>query len=100
MEDSMNPAYQLSNPGKRFRQSPAAISRIIKGIARWHRRRTTIRELQNLSDYCLTDIGLDRSQIVSMVEALIDGRSNFAVGRAGSKQALSSGYHATTTSRS
>ncbi|WP_282611259.1 DUF1127 domain-containing protein [Pelagibius sp. Alg239-R121] len=50
------------------------VSWIIEGIARWHRRRTTIRELQNLSDYYLTDIGLDRSQIVSTVEEMVDGR--------------------------
>ena len=33
---------------------------------------TAIRELQALSDHHLTDIGLDRSQIVSTVEDIIE----------------------------
>lgn len=43
----------------------------VGGISRWRRRRTTIRELQALSDHYLKDIGLDRSQIVSTVEETI-----------------------------
>ncbi|WP_282611124.1 DUF1127 domain-containing protein [Pelagibius sp. Alg239-R121] len=90
--------YQPPNPGKRFRQSPAdrperpdhrirgilgfvpgigvllivVRCRIIDEIARWHRRRTTIRALRDLNDYYLKDIGLDRSQIEATVEEMID----------------------------
>ena len=57
MEDSMNRCSELRNLG---------------WISRWRQRRTAIRELQALSDHYLTDIGLDRSQIVSTVEDIIE----------------------------
>ncbi len=50
----------------------SAVRRSVGGISRWRRRRTAIRELQALSDHHLTDIGLDRSQIVSTVEEIIE----------------------------
>ena len=92
----MNAYYELSNPGSSFQQAHAdrterpgrqinailsigasrlvngsALRRSVGGITLWRRRRTAIRELQALSDHHLTDIGLDRSQIVSTVEETI-----------------------------
>lgn len=52
----------------------SAFRRLAGGISRWRRRRSSIRELQALSAHHLADIGLDRSQIVSTVEALIEAR--------------------------
>ena len=50
----------------------SAVRRKLGGISRWRQRRTAIRELQALSDHHLTDIGLDRSRIVSTVEQIIE----------------------------
>jgi uncharacterized protein YjiS (DUF1127 family) len=50
----------------------SAFRRSVDGISHWRRRRTAIRELQALSDHHLKDIGLDRSQIVSTVEEMIE----------------------------
>ena len=99
MEDSMKPYYELPNLGSSFQQAHAdrperpgrqidgipsigalrlvnglesAVRRSVGGISRWRQRRTAIRELQALSDHHLTDIGLDRSQIVSTVEEIIE----------------------------
>ena len=103
----MNPYYEIPKLGGRFQQAHAgraeqperlsrqidgfpsiwalrlvnglesAVRRSFGGISRWSQRRIVIRELQVLSDHYLTDIGLDRSQIVSTVEEIIetDGRS-------------------------
>ena len=49
-----------------------AVRQGVGGISRWRRRRAAIRELQALSDRHLRDIGLDRSQIASTVETLIE----------------------------
>ncbi len=98
----MNPCYELPNLGNSFQQAHAdrperperpghqidgipsigalrlvnglesAVRRSVGGISRWRQRRIAIRELQALSDHHLTDIGLDRSQIVSMVEEIIE----------------------------
>ncbi len=93
----MNAYYELPNPGSSFQQAHAdrterpgrqinailsigalrlvngsALRRSAAGISRWRQRRTAIRELQALSDHHLTGIGLDRSQIVSTVEAIIE----------------------------
>ncbi len=98
----MNPYYELSNLGSSFQQAHAdrperperpgrqideilsigvlrlvnrlesAVRRSVGGISRWRQRRTAIRELQALSDHYLKDIGLDRSQIVSTVEEIIE----------------------------
>ncbi len=53
----------------------SALRRNVDGFSRRRQRRRAIRELQGLSDHDLTDIGLDRSQIVSTVEAIIETRS-------------------------
>jgi len=50
----------------------SAVRRSVGGVSRWRQRRTAIRELQALSDHYLTDIGLDRSQIVSTVEKIVE----------------------------
>ncbi len=95
----MNPYYEPPNLGSSFRQAHAdrperpgrqidgnpsigalrlvkglelALRRSVGGISRWRQRRTANRELQALSDHHLTDIGLDRSQIVSTVEDIIE----------------------------
>lgn len=52
----------------------SAIRRCVGGVSRWRRRRTAIRELQALSDHYLTDVGLERSQIVSTVEEMMATR--------------------------
>ena len=74
------------DPGRRFRPAQAApLDRPLKGLAaafrrlagglsRWRRRRRAIRELQALSKHHLADIGLERAQIVSTVEALLEAR--------------------------
>ena len=98
MEDSLNPYYELRNlcnrlqqahadrperPGRQIDGTPSicdlrlvnglesAVCRSVGWISRWRRRRTAIRELQASSDHYLTEIGLDRSQIVSTVEEII-----------------------------
>ena len=43
-------------------------------ISRWCRRRADARKLQALSDHYLRDVGLDRSQIVSPFERIIETR--------------------------
>ncbi len=95
----MNPYYELSNLGSSSRQAQAdrperparqvdgflgigasrlvnglvwAVRRSVGGISRWRHRRTAIRELQALSEHYLTDIGLERSQIVSTVDEIIE----------------------------
>ncbi len=95
----MNPYYALPNLGSSFQQAHAdrperpgrqidgissigalrlvnglesAVRRSVGGISRWRQRRTAIRELQALSEHPPRDIGLDRSQIVSTVEEIIE----------------------------
>ncbi len=94
----MNPFYEPPNLGSSFRQAHAdrperpgrqidgnpsigalwmvnglesAVRWSVGGISRWRQRRTAIRKLQELSDHHLTDIGMDRSQIVSTVEEIV-----------------------------
>ena len=45
----------------------AATMTAMERIARIYQRRRAIRHLRSLSDHCLKDIGIDRSEIVSMV---------------------------------
>ena len=83
----MNSYSELPNLGSGFRQTHAgrlerpgrwrlvkglesALRQGIRGISRWRQRRSAIRELQALSDHHLADIGLDRAQIVSVVEEI------------------------------
>ncbi len=95
----MNPYYEPPNLGSSFQQAHAdvperpgrqidgipsigamwlvnglesAVRRSVGGISRWRQRRTAIREFQALNDHHLTDIGLDRSKIVSTVEQIIE----------------------------
>ncbi|WP_282610268.1 DUF1127 domain-containing protein [Pelagibius sp. Alg239-R121] len=82
----MNTTYELTNPGRCLDQSPAAqpehlerpelaLRRIVGAISRWQRRRAAIRELRALDDYHLMDIGLERFQIVSAVEEMIENEN-------------------------
>ena len=50
----------------------SAVRRSVGVISRWRQGRRAARELQALSDHYLTDIGLDRSQIVPRVEKMIE----------------------------
>ncbi len=99
MEDSVNPYYEPPNFGSSFQQAHAdppeqpgrqidgipsigalrlvngletTVRRSAGGIFRSRQRRTAIREFQALNDHHLTDIGLDRSKIVSTVEEVIE----------------------------
>lgn len=86
----MSAHSELSDPGGSFRQAQAApfqrplkglasaFRRLAGGVARWRHRRRAIRELRALSAHHLADIGLDRSQIVPAVEALLEARDRRA----------------------
>jgi len=50
----------------------AAVRQSVGWISRWRQRRSAIRKLQALNDHYLKDIGLDRSEIVSSVENIIE----------------------------
>lgn len=52
----------------------ALVVRALAAIRRRHAINRTIRELQSLDDHILRDIGIDRSQIVSVAIAQADGR--------------------------
>ncbi len=95
MGDSMTPCYELPNLGISFQQAHAGraerpgrqidgiavrlvgglesvVRRRVGGIFRRRQRRTAIRELQALRDHHLTEIGQDRSQIVSTSQRIIE----------------------------
>ena len=92
MEDSMSPYYEPPSLVSSFQQAHAepssrqidgipgigtarrvnGLESALRRISRWHRRRTAIRELLALSDHHLTDIGLDRSLVVSTVETIFE----------------------------
>ena len=57
----------------RYRYSQQSLIRCSdKWISHWRARRIMIRRLQALNDHYLKDIGLERSDIVSMVEQAIE----------------------------
>ncbi len=74
---------RAERPGRQIERIPSISAlRLLKGVesafrwsvgrvSRWRHRRTAIRKLQALSDHHLTDIGLDRSQVVSPAEEFI-----------------------------
>jgi|GEM_PF-4668918 len=70
----LNPSGGLPNSGDLRLVNPqqSALRRFIGVITRWRRRRNATRELQALSDHHLTDIGLDRSQIVPAVKKMME----------------------------
>lgn len=91
MEDPVNPYCKHPNLGSNFQQAhsdrPKRPDRQINGIpsigalrlvngpesvARWHNRRPAIRKPQPLNDHYLKDIGLNRSEIVSSAEEIIE----------------------------
>jgi uncharacterized protein YjiS (DUF1127 family) len=47
-----------------------ALMRLLDTMRRWHARRTTIRQLSQLDDHRLKDIGIDRSQIARVADRL------------------------------
>lgn len=47
------------------------LQRLFKAIGRWHIRRTTIRTLSALDDRMLRDIGIDRSELRTVVDDLL-----------------------------
>lgn len=51
------------------------VRRTISKIFHWWQRRTTIHKLQALNDHYLKDIGLNRSQIVSSVDGIVESSS-------------------------
>ncbi len=83
----MNSVSKQLYPGERFLQAHAqgaertgrtvnAVRRLVRRcvdlILQWHARRAAIRELQGLNDHYLKDIGLERSQIASAVDAITE----------------------------
>ncbi len=50
----------------------SAVRRSVDWISHWRQRRTGTHKLQALNDHYLADFGLERSQIVSTVEEIIE----------------------------
>lgn len=50
----------------------SVVRRTISRVFHWWQRRTTIHKLQALNDHYLKDIGLDRSQIISSVDGIVE----------------------------
>lgn len=48
------------------------LSSAFRWISLWRRKRSTVRELQQLNNHYLKDIGLDPAQIASSVDEIID----------------------------
>lgn len=52
-----------------------ALRSLADSLTHWRRRRAAIRELRGLNAHQLADIGLERRQIVPMVEQMLQERS-------------------------
>lgn len=70
----MIPAHTLARLGSAISRQidilEAVVRRGVQNMARLRRRRATIRMFQGLGDHLLTDVGLDRCQIVSAVDRI------------------------------
>lgn len=53
----------------------SALQRFTGALSHWHRRRIAIRELQRLNAHHLADIGLERNQIISTVEQMLEEKT-------------------------
>ena len=51
----------------RFRPFKAFLERLFCHVSNWHKQRRVIRQLQELDDHVLKDIGVHRSEITSVV---------------------------------
>ena len=84
-EPSATPSEQPRRPGptrRLARSLTRAAWRLLCRIQTWRRARRAIRELQSLPDRTLRDIGLPRSEIRAVVEAMISGDKASAAGQA------------------
>jgi len=72
------PSFRLADPDSPLGRIFATFSRLCQGIATYRRVRADIFELQSQSDATLRDIGISRSEIVSLVHrehyGLVDKR--------------------------
>jgi len=50
------------------------VVRVGQMFSRWHERRNSVRHLESLSDYHLKDLGIDRSDVRSVVYGRTTGR--------------------------
>lgn len=65
----------LSGAVRGVRCAGSGAAALYRTYRRWQRRRTAIRELNDLSDYILQDIGLHRGDIRTAVDDMLDGKT-------------------------